>query len=333
MDLTATDLTLRDLTDDDVPAWARLLADAEAVDDTGEHQDETDLRRDLGLSSRQPGDYQGVWCDGTLVGTFWVLGREPADYLKIHCSGTTHPAHRGRGIGVVLRDAMLARAAAIHAERHPGGRAMVATTGIDGQADQRDLLTGAGFSVDRWSLAMLADLHGDPLTAPDLPAGLVLREFDEALSPLMLAAHNEAFLDHPNWNPWSAAEWQEWVVEGRSFRPRLTVAAVDPAEPDRVVGYVQSAEFEAHQQVTGRREAYVGKVGVLRSHRGLGLATALLREVLVRAQAEGYDEAALDVDSANPTGALGVYERAGFAVRRRWADYVLWREPVSTPGR
>jgi mycothiol synthase len=38
-------------------------------------------------------------------------------------------------------------------------------------------------------------------------------------------------------------------------------------------------------------------------------------------RAAGYDEAALDVDSENPTGALGVYRRVGFTVESRWTSY------------
>jgi mycothiol synthase len=38
-------------------------------------------------------------------------------------------------------------------------------------------------------------------------------------------------------------------------------------------------------------------------------------------RAAGYDEASLDVDSENPTGALGIYRRTGFEVESRWTDY------------
>jgi hypothetical protein len=31
----------------------------------------------------------------------------------------------------------------------------------------------------------------------------------------------------------------------------------------------------------------------------------------------------LDVDAENPTGALGVYRRAGFEVESRWTSYFL----------
>ena len=48
---------------------------------------------------------------------------------------------------------------------------------------------------------------------------------------------------------------------------------------------------------------------------------------LVRAQTwrrwAGYQVASLNVDSANPTGALGIYERAGFRQRYRQDSYHL----------
>jgi mycothiol synthase len=54
----------------------------------------------------------------------------------------------------------------------------------------------------------------------------------------------------------------------------------------------------------------------------------MLRHALVRYREAGFDESSLDVDSENPTGALGIYERAGFEVESRWTNYALHREPV-----
>jgi ribosomal protein S18 acetylase RimI-like enzyme len=139
----------------------------------------------------------------------------------------------------------------------------------------------------------------------------------------MLAAHNAAFVDHPNFTPWSEAMWRQWVTGSRNFRPDLSVVLVERDRPDHVVSYLQSNEYDAYQEKTGRREAFVAKVGTRREHRGRGLAGLLLRHVLREYHAAGYDEAALDVDSENPTGALGIYRRAGFEVERTFADYTL----------
>jgi ribosomal protein S18 acetylase RimI-like enzyme len=162
-----------------------------------------------------------------------------------------------------------------------------------------------------------------------VPEGLELRRYDESLAAAMHAAHNAAFVDHPNWTPWSDSEWRQWVTESRNFRPHLSFVVVDRARPDEVVAYIQSNEYDAYFEMTGKREAYVGKVGTRREHRGRGLASLLLSHALAEYREAGFDEAALDVDSENPTGALGIYERAGFEMETRWADYTA---RVAPPG-
>ena len=73
------------------------------------------------------------------------------------------------------------------------------------------------------------------------------------------------------------------------------------------VGLVDDAAF-ANAWVTSR-------------HRGRGLASRLLRHALASYRAAGYAEASLDVDTNNPTGAFGVYERAGFVIEQRTATF------------
>ena len=71
----------------------------------------------------------------------------------------------------------------------------------------------------------------------------------------------------------------------------------------------------------GMRKAVIfGGLLLVCGHAGMaieGHAATIVNGVVVR------DEASLDVDSENPTGALGVYQRAGFAVESRWTNYFL----------
>jgi mycothiol synthase len=321
---------LRALSHDDIPALARLLAAAEAVDRTSEHYNEADLVEEFANPDIEIGkDVVGAFDAAELVGYFSVYPRETdGTHHRFHVEGTVDPARRGRGIGTLLVDAMIARADEVHRERHPEMPARLGLSGISTNTSQAELLENHGFVPERWSFAMRATL-GAVDAPPQPPEGLALHRYDDSFAEAMHAAHNEAFLDHPNFTPWTEVMWKQWVTESRSFRPELSFVVVEPAAPERVVAYVQSAEFDAHFEATGRREAYVGKVGTLRGFRGRGLAGTLLRHALAAYQAAGYDEAALDVDSENPTGALGVYERAGFAVESRWTDYALVRPPKS----
>jgi mycothiol synthase len=323
-------VTLRPLDHDDIPALARLLAAAEAVDHTNEHYNEADLVEEFANPDIELGkDVVGAFDADELLGYFSVYPRATdGTHHRFHVEGTVDPARRGQGVGTLLVQAMIARADEVHRERHPELPARLGLSAVSTNAAQAELLQSHGLVPERWSFAMRATL-GAVDAPPELPEGLALHQYDETFAEAMHAAHNEAFLDHPNFTPWTEVMWKQWVTESRSFRPELSFVVVEPDAPERVVAYVQSAEFDAHFEATGRREAYVGKVGTLREFRGRGLAGALLRHALAAYQQAGFDEAALDVDSENPTGALGVYERAGFTVESRWTDYALVLPPVS----
>lgn len=323
--------TLRPLLHDDIPALAQHLAAVEEVDRTGEHYNEDDLAEEFANPDIEVGkDIVGAFDGADLVGYFAVYPRSADEiHQKVHLEGSVRPDRRSEGIGTQLVAAMIARADEVHAEQHPEMPAWYAVTGLTANTSQERLLTGAGLRAERWNFIMRTDLARlDDAPLPELPDGLSLVDYAPELDTAMHEAHNAAFVDHPNFTPWTGVMWKQWVSGSRSFRPEHSLLLVEDAAPDRVVAYLQSNEYDAYFQATGRREAYVAKVGTRREHRGRGLASLLLRHALVRYRDAGYDEASLDVDSENPTGALGIYERAGFEVESRWTNYALEREPV-----
>ncbi len=85
---------------------------------------------------------------------------------------------------------------------------------------------------------------------------------------------------------------------------------------------------EADWEATGVREGWVGQLGVRRAWRRRGLATALLVRSMEAFRAAGLEAATLGVDTENPTGALGIYERVGFRPIRR---FVRLRRPLGPP--
>ena len=318
------DLVLRPLTRADIPAWAALLAAVEVVEHTGEHVSATDLAEEMDNPEVTVGtDFVGAYDGPDLVGYFSVLPRGEAEgAYKVHVEGAVLPARRGEGIGTALVAAMLARGTAAAAERSPALPARLSTTGLSTNAEQEDLLTGHGMSGERWNFVMRTALADLPAPQP-VADGYEIRPYDESMGLAVLEAHNLAFDgSHPNFTPWTETTWKQWVTGSHTFRPADSVVVV-PAGSDQLVGYVTTHEFDAYFDATGRREAYVGKVGVLPEHRGRGLAGAMLGHCLATYAAAGYDEASLDVDSENPSGALGVYRRCGFEVESRWTNYFL----------
>jgi mycothiol synthase len=322
----STEVHLHPLGREDIPAWNLLLAEIEKVDRTGEHYNEADLAEEMDNPDIELGkDLVGAFHGDELVGYFCVYPRSAAErWHKIVLDGGVRPDVRGQGVGSLLARAMRTRALQAHRERHPDLGAHLSLRGLSDNSAQERLMADIGLAPERWSFVMRADLAGPAPESPPpprLPDDLVLRRYDESLATAMHSAHNDAFVDHPNFTPWSGSMWEQWVTGSRSFRPQLSFAVVGTDRPDRVIAYLQTNEYDAYFQQTGRREAYVAKVGTLREHRGRGLASVLLRHALLKYRAAGYDEASLDVDSENPTGALGIYERAGFEVESRWTDY------------
>lgn len=318
---------MRPLTRGDIPGWVDLLARVERVDRTGEHFGVADLEEEMANPEVVVGkDFVGAYDGPDMVGYYSVLPRGEAEgHFNVDLEGSVLPSRRGEGIGTLLVAAMVERAACVRTEIHPDLPAKVSSVGLASNLAQCDLLGSAGMRGERWSFVMRTPLDDLPPTPP-VPNGYGLHTYDQSMAETLRATHNRAFLDHPNFTPWSEITWKQFVTTSRSFLPPLSFVVV-PDGSDEIVAYLQTAEFEADLKATGRREAYVAKIGTVREHRGKGLATALLGYCLQAYADAGYDQAALSVDSENPTGALGVYERAGFKVESRWTNYFLMVPP------
>ena len=317
------DLALRPLTTESIPAWHELLVAIEDVDRTGEHYSQEDLAEELANPDIEVGkDVVGAYDGARLVGYFAVLPRgESEGHFTIHVEGAVRPDRRGEGVGTTLVAAMLRRAEEAQVQKGHGLPGRLMAKGMSADTAQQTLLAGVGLLPSRWTVVMRAVLADVPPPAP-VPDGYRIRAYDPSMAPAMLAAHNRAFVDHPEFTPWTETMWKQWVTQSRAFRPGVTYVVTQDGSDD-LVAYVQSNEYDAYLEATGRREAWVAKVGTLREHRGRGLAGALLQHCLAAYREAGYDEAGLDVDSDNPTGALGVYERAGFEVQCRFTNYTL----------
>jgi mycothiol synthase len=239
--------------------------------------------------------------------------------------GDVDPGRLGEGIGTLMLARSLDRARAIHAADAPHVPARFSATALAGRDDQADLLAAAGMHPGRHTFLMVADLSR-PVASPDLPAGLSASAFDAPLGEELRLAHNEAFADHPDGTPVSAGFWAMFVVRAAHSRHELSLVARD--ETGSVAGYVFAHEYAVPPSGGPGPELHVPYVGTLPRHRRQGLAGSLLARVLALGRDAGYVTASLNVDTANPTGALGLYERAGFRPSYRQDAYHLDEQPL-----
>jgi len=319
-------LTWRALTIDDAPALTAAYALVEAADRTGEHVSERDVRDilhdhaiDLGrdtLAAFTP--------DGAVLAFAQLSGpAEIRDVDRVLAEGAVVPAARGRGFGRRLLAWAEERAAVLHRERHPDAPGAVLVPVHERNPSKHALVRAAGYEPVHWEYLMTRGL-GEPLPKiASTPPGLTVAPYVRARDEVVRQAHREAFADHWGTTPPDPVRWSQWFTGARAFRPAVSWLALDG---DEVAGYLLTYFFAAETAATGVREAYVGQLGVRSAWRRRGVGGLLLTTALASYRAAGYDRAALTVDTHSPTGALGLYERAGFVAKDRWA---VWSKPLA----
>jgi ribosomal protein S18 acetylase RimI-like enzyme len=169
--------------------------------------------------------------------------------------------------------------------------------------------------------------EGTPVQEPNIPDGLALETYTEAMCEPLRIAHNEVFIDHWHGTPMDAEEWEFWLTQDK-MRPDLSFVLRDTAN-GAVAGFLISSFSEAQFQETGVRDIHFNLIGTARNHRKRGVASALIAHAVRESHKLGFVTASLGVDAENPTGALGVYERNGFESTQKFVAYskVLQGEP------
>ncbi len=303
----------------DVAAWAVLYAAVEEAEDNGENYDADDLLEelddpDLDLAT----DTLALWSGDQIVGSAVVHCHPGAvESDRVSVSGFVHPSWRRRGLGRRLVSWGASRARVLHRERNPDVAGVLHIGGNVDTPGIAELAAEFGMKPTRYFFSMECDLaQSIPAVSP--PEGLVLVPFDARWDEATRVAHNTAFLDHWGSNPRDAEFWKRRVTGARAFRGPMSWLLLDG---DAVVSYALGHEYVADTEATGIRELYVGQVGTLREYRGRGLARIVLASAFAAAKADGFERASLGVDAENPTGALGLYEKLGFVVRRKFVSY------------
>jgi len=318
-----SDFSIRPVTLDDAVALQEVQAAAELVDRTGEHYSVADVVEELENPMIDLAhDWLLVERGGQVVAHFMLTPRPPADgALSVDVHGSVHPDHRRQGISSQVVPLLVSRAREFVRERGADLRPVITASAISENTDIAEIFEGQGLLPHRWTFLMEADLSAPSTSSAALPDGYELSTWEGVDHEEMRHTHNHAFVGHPGFSPWSPEMWSHRVADTHNSRPELSLIARD--ETGAVAAYLQTSEFDATFEATGKRDAFVSKLGTVNAHRRRGLAGALLRIAMQRYREAGFDTSSLDVDSENPTGALGIYEKAGFRTTTRWTNFLL----------
>jgi mycothiol synthase len=324
----ATDLRIRPYAGpEDVPEIVRLLNArnrADRVDERMsvgsltawlEHPTQSfDARRDAVV-----GELDGrVVAAGALD---WVDTRD-GEFREYRFWGGVDPELQGRGIGSTLVRYFEGRARELARAQAPDRVPVLGSFVPVGRASEA-LLLGHGYRPARWFFEMVRHSLDDIDVTP-LPDGLELRPVAPDQLLTIWAADREAFRDH-----WGGADESSGAMERLLADPDTDTSLwVSAWDGDEVAGGIWNDIYAEENADLGVRRGWLSSVFTRRPWRGRGLARALIGRSLVLLRERGMTSAALGVDADNPTGALGLYEAAGFTVHDR---SVALRKPMEMP--
>ncbi len=246
--------------------------------------------------------------DGTIV-AFAAVSVPPPGGDQVDLPGAVRPQWRRRGLGRDLMSWQLDRAAAVRREVAPEATWQLQTGTLQGDESAVRMLELNGFSLVRYFFDMEAATAGGH--AVSVPDGLALSTYRPDLEHALYDAHMEAFADHWGFQQRPYEVWAAVTVGNPRFLPDLSRIVIDG---DQIAAYLLSYT----SQPGG---LYIGQIGTRRPWRRRGLASLMIGDALLAASRAGLVTASLGVDVDSPTGAVSVYERAGFSVRSRWIAY------------
>lgn len=241
-----------------------------------------------------------------------VLSPSQDTLVRSILDGGVRPDARGQGIGRQLLTWQVARALQQFStsESPLPGWLMLWT---DERVSSTVRLAGRfGFSIVRYFLELTRDLT-EPIVYRPLD-GFEVVNFDHSMAEAVRLARNDAFRDHWGSQPSMVEDWLSFIGS-EVFRPDLSFVALAPNGD--IAGVVLSIVNEEDFLGQGFSSAYLDLVGVPRAYRRRGIAPALLTRTLQAVAEAGLDRAVLDVDSDNPSGALGMYAGVGFVEAHR----------------
>ncbi|HTY73110.1 MAG TPA: GNAT family N-acetyltransferase [Actinomycetes bacterium] len=258
-------------------------------------------------------DYWSVDLEGRLVGGIAVVAVPPYSevmgYSMVDPDLTAGDAAEVHA-ALVDRADLVARRYAARAE--PGVEPRLVLTVAEANP-LRAYLAANGFGYLRSYWGMRRDVTPNE-EIPPLPDGFRARPVDPDADLDAVASVVTAFEDHHGDQVFSAEQMRHFMA-GPGARPDLSRIAEDAEGPCSMT--LCSIDSDG-----GR----VDIVATLRRARGRGLATALLRTSFGLLARAGCEVVRLTVDADNPTGALGVYQRAGMTQE---SENQLWARPLS----
>ncbi|WOD38865.1 GNAT family N-acetyltransferase [Nodosilinea sp. E11] len=305
----------------DLPAIAAFYDICEQVDQFGHTTTLANLQRRLDHPPPGGTHQRQLWetPKGELVGlvALWLdnLTDAPTDVLESRVGILVHPDWRGAHLEAELLSwaeqqvREQAQAAQRPAQLCAGARADAPY--------YRAIYETAGYEMIRQFHTMARSL-ADPIPQPRLPSGFTSRPTHANEAAAWVEMFNESFVDHWHFTPMTL-DRRQFRLTYPTYQPEFDWVVVAP--DCTLAGFCGGAIDHEENTLTNRKEGWINILGTRRGYRRQGLARAMLLQGLHQLHRAGMETALLGVDSQNPNQAMGLYESAGFSVKKTHLTY------------
>lgn len=313
--------TMRPVTMEDAEAIATIYTAASAVRGDNETTDPDALREDwtspdfdLAHSGRAL-----IAPDGTIAAhiEIWDTSSPP---VNPRMTWEVDPKYDRAALAPIILAWGEARAREAIDRCPPDAKVRLSAGTLAGYAADEQILSNFGMKITRYFNRMLINMTEEP-SVPAFPEGIILRHFKGMEEVEMIArTHAEIWRDHYGFVEISLDQrierWKHWIESDKLYDPSLWFIGVDEATGE-MAGLVVCRMEEYEDPTVG----YISLVGVQRSWRKQGLALALLRHSLAELWKRGRKDVSLYVDASSPTGAVGLYIKAGMRLDRQYVSF------------
>ena len=303
----------------DLAAIADLINTCEEVDRLDEGTSISELQQKFNKPSLDKARDIRLWEDanGKLIG-FAQLGIvDLGEVIDGRLSFRVHPDARGGDVEAVAIAWGEVRMREVSVMRSSPVKLRSSVRAEDG--DRISVLASCGFKVDRYFFRMARSLS-EPIPEPQFPQGFALIQFPgEQDATAWVEMFNQSFIDDWNHHDLTVDRFK-YNLAKPDYRNDLNLIAV--AGDGSFVAFCYGHISQKENDRTGRNEGWIAYLGTRRAFRKIGLGRAMLLAGLHRLKAAGVATAILGVDAENSSGALRLYESAGFHNIRNSMSYV-----------
>jgi len=303
-------LTMRPfLGEADLAPICELLNYCDAVDQLDDNYAVADLRLEFADPRLDPARDLRLWedDDGRVIGFGQTWIPQDGAIVDGFLYFRVHPGSRGSGLEseIIAWGSQRLR----EAGRERGQPVQLRCSAREHDAYSRSILERCGMAAIRYFFRMDRSLH-EPIEPAQLPEGFTLRHVaNDADLEGWVDLFNQSFIDHWNHHPMTVEGHRHWL-DHPGYKPERDLIAV---APDGTFAAFCLCEIDSEANERNQcNEGWIDVLGTRRGYRKLGLGRAMLLNGLRALKAAGLDTAKLNVDAANPTGALRLYESVGF---------------------